>query len=360
MIYISQTLSWRPISHADMKAPPVRNTLSGRQISYAAAILEATDQAMEISPDVIVLGQLSDLPSGIFGTTTGLVEKYGRQRVHDFPVAENLMTAVALGSSLTGLRPLVVHQRLDFMMYSMDVIVNWLSLWYFKSNSSSNVPVTIRCIVGKGWGQGPQHSKSLHAWFAHLPGLRVAVPATAFDAKGLLLESLLSDSPAIFIEGRNLYSMTDRVPEEPYRVPFGRAIVRRSGTDITLVAIGNMVPLALRAAESLSMEGVEVEVVDPRTLSPLDRETICNSVAKTGRLVVVDPAWQSFGASAEIMAAVSETVGLELKANPARVTLPDSHTPMSMVLEAQYYPSDIVIATAIRNNMRAPRVMSAD
>ena len=325
-----------------------RGVAAGRQMSFAAAIQEATDQAMSISADVIVLGQLSDLPSGIFGTTTGLVEKYGRHRVHDFPVAENLMTAVALGSALVGLRPLVVHQRLDFMMYSMDVIVNWLSLWYFKSNGSSNVPVTIRCIVGKGWGQGPQHSKSLQAWFAHLPGLRVAVPATAFDAKGLLLESLLSETPAIFIEGRNLYSMTDRVPAEPYRVPFGRAIVRRSGTDVSLVAIGNMVPLALRASETLSKEGIEVEVIDPRTLSPLDREMICTSVGKTGRLVVADPAWQSFGASAEIIAAVSETIGSKFKSNPVRVTLPDSHTPMSISLETQYYPSDLDIADAVR------------
>ena len=326
----------------------VRGVVSDRQISYAAAIQEATDQAMSISPDVIVLGQLSDLPSGIFGTTTGLVEKYGRHRVHDFPVAENLMTAVALGSALIGFRPLVVHARLDFMMYSMDAIVNWLSLWYFKSNGSSNVPVTIRCIVGKGWGQGPQHSKSLHAWFAHLPGLRVAVPATAFDAKGLLLESLLSEMPAIFIEGRNLYSMTDRVPLEPYRVPFGRAIVRRKGKDVTLVAIGNMVPLALRASEALSKEGVEVEVIDPRTLSPLDRETICSSVGKTGRMVVADPAWQSFGASAEIIAAVSETIGNKFKSKPVRVTLPDSHTPMSMVLESSFYPTEHDIQNAIK------------
>lgn len=326
----------------------VRGVVKGRQISYAAAIQEATDQAMSISPDVIVLGQLSDLPSGIFGTTTGLVEKYGRHRVHDFPVAENLMTAVALGSALIGFRLLVVHARLDFMMYSMDAIVNWLSLWYFKSNGSSNVPVTIRCIVGKGWGQGPQHSKSLHAWFAHLPGLRVAVPATAFDAKGLLLESLFSETPAIFIEGRNLYSMTDRVPVEPYRVPFGRAIVRRSGTDVTLVAIGNMVPLALRASETLSKEGIDVEVIDPRTLSPLDRETICSSVGKTGRIVVADPAWQSFGASAEIIAAVSETIGDKLKSKPVRVTLPDSHTPMSMVLESSFYPTEYDIQNAIK------------
>lgn len=334
----------RPIKLLDLSS---QHTMQERRISYAEAILEATDQAMSISSDVIVLGQLSDLPSGMFGTTAGLVEKYGHQRVHDFPVAENLMTAVALGTALTGHRPLIVHHRLDFMMYSIDVIVNWLSLWYFKSNGKSNVPVTIRAIVGKGWGQGPQHSKSLHSWFSHLPGLRVAVPATAFDAKGLLMESLLGATPTIIVEGRNLFSMTDHVPEEPYRIPFGRAFVRRSGEDLTLVAIGTMVPLALRAAELAQSEGISVEVIDPRTLAPLDRETICNSVSKTGRLVVADPGWRSFGAAGEIVTLVAETVGNKLKSNPIRITHPDSHTPMSMTLESKFYPTETNIQNAI-------------
>src|SRR5437667_2215271 len=206
-----------------------------RQLSYAQAINEALHQAMELSDKVVVLGQLVDFKSGIFGTTTGLVDKFGIHRVQDFPISENLMTATAMGASLTGLRPVIVHQRLDFMMYSLDAIANWMALWRFKSNGHSNMPVTIRAIVGKGWGQGPQHSKSLHAWFAHLPGLRVAVPATADDAKGLLLESIFSQTPAIFIEGRSLFSMTAQVPERPYRVRFGRSAIRRAGCDVTLV-----------------------------------------------------------------------------------------------------------------------------
>jgi len=213
------------------------------------------------------------------------------------------------------------------------------------------MPVTIRTIVGKGWGQGPQHSKSLHSWFAHLPGLRVAVPATAYDAKGLLLESIFSETPAIFVEGRGLYSMTDHVPEEPYRVRFGQAVVRRPGKDVTLVAIGNMVPIALRAAATLEKEGVDVEVVDPRTLTPLDRKTICDSAFKTRRLVVADPAWHSFGAAGEIITTVVENLGDKLKAKPVRVTLPDSHTPMSMALEPEYYPDDADVATAIRQTL---------
>jgi len=322
-----------------------------RQLSYAKAILEATDQAMTLSKDVIVLGQLVDTQSGIFGTTTGLVDKHGPERVLDFPVAENLMTATAMGAALTGLRPVICHQRLDFMIYSLDALVNWLSLWRFKSNGQSAMPVTIRTIVGKGWGQGPQHSKSLHSWFAHMPGLRVAVPATAYDAKGLLLESIFSETPAIFVEGRGLYSMTDHVPEEPYRVRFGQAVVRRPGKDVTLVAIGNMVPIALRAAATLEKDGIDVEVVDPRTLTPLDRKTICDSAFKTRRLVVADPAWHSFGAASEIITTVVEHLGDKLKSKPVRVTLPDSHTPMSMALEPEYYPDDADVVAAVKQTL---------
>lgn len=319
-----------------------------RKLTYAQAILEATDQAMSLCDQVVVLGQLVDKKSGIFGTTTGLAQKYGSSRVQDFPVAENLMTATAMGAALTGLRPLICHQRLDFMIYSLDAIANWLSLWRFKSNKLSGMPVTIRTIVGKGWGQGPQHSKNLQAWFAHLPGLRVAVPATAYDAKGLLLESLLGESPTIFVEGRGLYSMAEDVPEEPYRVRFGQAVTRRKGRDATLVAIGSMVPPALSAAAILENHGIDVEVLDPRTLSPLDRDSICRSVSKTKRLFVADPSWHSFGAASEIIASVTEAIGTTMLSNPIRITHPDSHTPMSAPLENAYYPDAKNIADSIR------------
>ena len=327
--------------------------MSGRQISYAQAINEALGQAMELSPDVVVMGQLVDSKSGIFGTTTGLVDRFGRERVRDFPVAENLMTAAAMGAALTGLRPVIVHQRLDFMIYSLDAVVNWLSLWRFKSNGQSGLPVTIRAIVGKGWGQGPQHSKSLHAWFAHLPGLRVAVPATAYDAKGLLLESIFSEDPAVFVEGRSLFSMTDEVPEQPYRVRFGQAAVRQKGTDLTLVAIGNQVPLALRVASELARSSVAAEVIDLRTLSPWDKTGVCESVAKTGRLIVADPGWRAFGAAAEIITTVAETLGDKLRARPLRICLPDSHTPMSSALEPHYYPSEQMMIDGITAWMRS-------
>jgi pyruvate dehydrogenase E1 component beta subunit len=319
-----------------------------RQLDFAKAINEAIYQGMELSDDVILLGQLVDYKTGIFGTTTGLVERFGSDRVQDFPVAEGLMTSTAIGAAITGMRPVLVHQRLDFMIYSLDAIVNWLSLWRFKSNGHSNLPVTIRAIVGRGWGQGPQHSKSLHAWFAHLPGLQVAVPATAFDAKGLLLESIFGENPTIIVEHRSLFSMTGHVPEQPYRVRFGQAAIRRAGKDVTLAAIGMMVPLALRVADKLAEESIDVEVIDLRTVSPLDTETIRASVLKTRRLAVADPGWRSVGVAAEIITAISEEIGQDLVANPLRITLPDSHTPMSAPLEQSYYPDDASVAEAVR------------
>ena len=326
--------------------------MNDRQLSYAQAINEALGQAMDLSADVLVMGQLVDYKSGIFGTTTGLVDRFGPERVRDFPVAENLMTATAMGAALTGLRPVIVHQRLDFMIYSLDAIVNWLSLWRFKSNGHSGLPVTIRAIVGKGWGQGPQHSKSLHAWFAHLPGLRVAAPATAYDAKGLLLESIFSEDPAVFVEGRSLFSMKAVVPEQPYRIRFGHAAVRRKGKDLTLVAIGNQVPLSLRVASDLAAASIDAEVLDLRTLSPWDKTTVCESVARTGRLIVADPGWRSFGAAAEIIATVAETLGDKLRAKPMRICLPDSHTPMSSALEQIYYPNERTMVDSITTWIR--------
>lgn len=304
---------------------------------------------MELSDSVIVLGQLVDYGPGVFGSTTGLAERFGPERVRDFPVSESAMTATGIGAAVAGLRPVLVHHRLDFMLYSMDAIVNWMSLWRFKSNTQSSLPMVIRAIVGRGWGQGPQHSKSLHAWFAHLPGIKVVMPATAFDAKGLLLEAIFGENPVIILEHRSLYALKDRVPQIPYRVRFGRAAVRRVGTSLTIAAIGFMVPFALRVAGKLAALGVESEVIDLRTVSPLDSETVCISVGKTGRLCVMDPAWQSFGVSAEIIARVVERLPGTLRAAPVRVGHPDSHTPMSSALEVLYYPQEAAVVDRLRS-----------
>ncbi|HXM81124.1 MAG TPA: transketolase C-terminal domain-containing protein [Burkholderiales bacterium] len=319
------------------------------ETSFADALRQGMNQAMEMDRGVILVGQLVDYAPGVFGSTTGLAERFGTDRVRDFPVSESAMTSLGIGAAIAGMRPVLVHHRLDFMLYSIDAIVNWLSLWRFKSNGKSSAPVTIRAIVGRGWGQGPQHSKSLHAWFAHIPGIKVAMPATAFDAKGLLLESIFGEDPVIMIEHRSLFGLKDAVPEVPYRVRFGRAALRREGSDVSLVAAGVMVPFALRVAAQLSEEGVSADVVDLRTIAPLDTGAVLKSVEKTGRLAVFDPTWGSFGMAAEVVARVSERLGRRLRADPLRICHPDSHTPMSSALETLYYPQETDAVKKIRS-----------
>ncbi len=295
---------------------------------------------------VFLYGLGVDSKAGIFGSTLGLADMFGAKRVFDTPVSEQALTAMAAGAAINGLRPLLVHQRLDFMVYTMDQIVNWISLWHFKSAGRSKVPLTIRAIVGKGWGQGPQHAKSLHTWFAHIPGLQVVIPGSPADAKGLLLSSIMSDDPTIFIEGRSLYSMEEDVPDDPYFIELGKALIRRMGKDVSIVTFGSMVPHSLAAAETLAAQGIDAEVLDLRCLMPLDSAAVVKSAAKTGRLVVVEPGWLHYGAAAEIVAQVAEAIGPQLKAAPKRVTWPHSHVPTSSPLEARYYPTndDIVAA----------------
>jgi len=308
---------------------------------------------MQISKDVIVLGQLVNSKAGIFGTTKDLVKIFGKARVRDFPVAESLMTSAALGAAVDGKRVLLVHTRIDFMYYSMDAIVNWLSIWRFKSNGKSSIPVVIRAIIGKGWGQGPQHSKSTHSWFANLPGIRVGIPTNAFDAKGMLIESIFSNDPTILIEHRSLFDLKDYVPFKPYRVKFGKSAIRKKGKDITLVAIGYALVASLQAAKILNEKfEIDVEVIDIRSLYPLDKNSIINSVRKTKRLIVVDPSWKSFGASSEIISLVCEKLNGTLKACPQKITYPDSHTPTTSHLEKSFYFESSQIISAINKQFR--------
>jgi len=303
-------------------------------------------QALELNDRVFVYGIGADSKAGIFGTTTGLVETFGPERVFDTPIAEQALTGLAAGAANAGLRPVLVHQRMDFMLYSIDQIVNWMALWRFVSGGKTKMPVTIRAIVGKGWGQGPQHSKSLHSWFAHVPGLQVVMPGSPADAKGLLMAAIMSDDPTLFIEGRSLFSMQEDVPDTPYFIRLGKAFIRRPGDDVTLVAFGSMIPTALEAADSLASRGIGVELIDLRCLAPLDLDTVIASVARTGRLVVAEPGWLRFGAAAEIVASVAEAVGDRLKARPHRVTWPHGYAATSAPLEREFYPTadDIVAA----------------
>lgn len=322
------------------------------RISYGAAINAGLRQAMELNDKVFVYGIGVDGKAGVFGTTTGLAETFGSKRVFDTPIAEQALTALAAGAANAGLRPVLVHQRMDFMLYSVDQIINWIALWRFIGAGKVKMPLTIRAIVGKGWGQGPQHSKSLHAMFAHIPGLQVVMPASPADAKGLLLASIMSDDPTIFIEGRSLFSMQEDVPDAPYFIRIGKAFVRRPGRDVTLVTFGSMVPASLEAADRLKTNGIDVEIIDLRSLAPLDFSTVIESVRRTGRLVVAEPGWLHFGAAAEIIAAVTESIGDCMKAKPARVTWPHGYVATSSALEQEFYPTAEHVAAACRSVMR--------
>ncbi len=318
--------------------------------TYSQAINQALDQSMKIDKGVKVFGQLVDYKPGVFGTTTGLVEKYGNERVQDFPVAESLMTSMSIGMALNKKNKIVlVHHRIDFMMYAMDAIVNWMSLWRFKSYSDTSLSITIRAIVGKGWGQGPQHSKSMHSWFANLPGINVVMPSNPFDAKGLLIESIFSRIPTIIIEHRSLFNDKQKIPIDPYRISFGKANIINKGNHFTLISIGYMNKLAIEVSKYFKANHqVNIEVIDVRTLSPLDKKTLIKSFKKTKRALVLDPTWKSYGASSEIISELQKFIRDDKKFSLDRICYPDSHTPMSKVLEKKFYVNKEILIKKIK------------
>jgi len=318
-----------------------------REIKYSDAILEATDLSLAEDPSVLIVGLGVPDPKGIFGTTSGLQDKYGDHRVMDMPLAENGMTGVIIGASLNGFRPVLTHQRVEFALLSIEQIVNQAAKWFYMNAGQQNVPVVIRLIVGRGWGQGPQHSQSLESWFAHIPGLKVVMPSNAYDAKGLLISSIEDNNPVIFLEHRWLHNTIDNVPEEGYRVPIGKARVAREGKDLTIVAHSYMVLETLKCADILKIEGISIEVIDLRTIRPLDTETIFNSVKKTGRLVVADNGWVQFGVSAEIISIVTESIFDKLLCAPERIGMNSSPSPSSRVLADNFYPRSIDIAKIV-------------
>lgn len=319
-----------------------------RELRYGQAIHEALDLCLAKDPSVYLMGLGVPDPKGIFGTTLGLQKKYGADRVMDMPTAENGMTGVAVGSALVGMRPVMVHQRMDFAVLAMEQIVNQAAKWHYMFGAKASVPLTIRLLIGRGWGQGTQHSQSLHSWFAHIPGLKVVMPATAADAKGLLISSIEDNNPVIFIEHRWLHNVKGPVPSGVAREQIGKARIIRTGRDVTIVGVSHMTLEALRAADHLAEEGISAEVVDLRSVRPLDRETLLASVRKTGRLVMADTGWALAGISAEILALASEHAFSSLKTAPVRLTLPDCPIPSTPGLADLCYPhaNDIAAAAA--------------
>ncbi len=323
-----------------------------RRLNFGQAINEALHQVMEEDPSVVLIGQGVKSPWYVGHTCDGLVARFGERRVYDTPVSENAVTGAAVGAALTGLRPVVVHPRMDFMLYAFDPIINEAANWRYMSGGAAHVPVVFWGIINRAGEQAAQHSQALHSMFAHVPGLKVVAPSTPQDAKGLMVAAIRDDDPVVFIDERWLYGEEGEVPGEVYTSPIGEATVRRGGTDVTLVCFSYLTPKALVAAELLRAEGISAEVVDLRTLKPLDIETVGGSVAKTGRAVVCDVGWRTGGIGAEIVAQIAERLWPRLKAPPVRVALPDLPAPASRTLEEAYYPGSQEILEAARALLR--------
>ena len=320
-----------------------------REMTYAEAIRDATAICLQRDPNVFVIGLGVPDPKGIFGTTSKLVDEFGEDRVMDAPLSENALTGLVIGAALGGMRPILTHQRVDFALLSLEQIVNQAAKWYYMfDGKGGTVPIVIRMVIGRGWGQGPQHAQSLHSWFAHIPGLKVIAPASPADAKGMLIASVEDNNPVIFLEHRWLHNMRGPVPTGYHPAALERGLVVRTGKDATVVASSHMVIEALRAAEfAATRAGVEMEVIDVRCLNPLDFETIAQSVRKTKRLLVTDDDAMHCGFAGEIVARVCES-GLELATPPVRVTHPDCPSPSSAALAEAFYPTarDLFVAVS--------------
>jgi acetoin:2,6-dichlorophenolindophenol oxidoreductase subunit beta len=321
-----------------------------RTLTYAEALNEALREEMQRDPTVFVMGE--DVAvwggGGIFGVTKGLVEEFGEARVRDTPISEEIIAAAAIGAAATGTRPVAEIMYVDFIGLAMEPIVNQAAKMRYMFGGKIALPVVIRAQEGGGRGNAAQHSQSLEAWFAHIPGLKVAVPSTPHDAKGLLKTAIRDDNPVIFLEHKVLYFTKGEVPEGEYTIPFGQADVKREGTDVTVVGIHTQVLEALKAAEELEGEGISVEVIDPRTVSPLDIDTIVKSVEKTGRLVVSHQAYEQGGIGGEIIAKVVDRAFDYLDAPPQRVCGKNVPVPYAETLERAALPYKEEIVEAIR------------
>ena len=323
-----------------------------RKLTYAKAINEALSQAMEIDSSVICYGLGVDDPKGIFGTTLGLQERFGENRVFDMPASENAMTGVAIGASLNGIRPVMSHQRIDFFLLAMDQLVNNAAKWHYMFGGQAAVPITIRLVTGRGWGQGPTHSQNLQAWFAHIPGLKVVMPTTASDAKGLLLSSIFDHNPVIYLEHRWLHNLEGDVPEEDFGVPLGKAQRLKEGKDVSIVSFSYMTVEALHACDVLKNQSMSCDLIDLRTIKPIDWEMIFASVRKTGKLVVLDTGSETGSIAGEIIARVSMECFSSLKQSPQRIALPDFPTPTSQSLTKDFYKRAEDIVKVVSNMMK--------
>ena len=324
----------------------------GRVASYAKAIHEALAIGLESDPSVFVMGQGVDDPSAMFGTTRGLQQQFGPERVFDTPLSEEGMMGVCTGAAMNGMRPVFMHNRPDFVLLAFNQLVTHAAKFHFMDNGQTTVPMVVWAAIGRGWGSGAQHSQAIQGMLIGVPGLKIVMPSTPYDAKGLLLSAILDNNPVCVFEHRWLMKKDGVVPDGFYRVPLGRGIYRRRGDDVTIVGASHAIELGMQAAGQLATEGISAEVIDLRTIKPMDEQIILESLEKTGRIVAVDTAWMKGGVCAEIGCLAAEKGFRHLKAPVARVGLPDVPTPAGYTLEQFFYPDAARIAAAARSLVR--------
>jgi pyruvate dehydrogenase E1 component beta subunit len=328
--------------------------VSARTLAYGAAFNEAVALAMDADPDVFVAGEDIGLFGGVFGTFRGLQDRFGAERVVDTPISEQAIVGLGVGAAATGLRPIVDLMFMDFVCVAMDQIVNQAAKLKYMFGGTARLPLTITTTAGAGVSAAAQHSQSLEALLCHIPGLKVVYPSNAHDVKGLMLTCIAEDNPTVLIKHKKLLGAQTEVPEGHYTIPLGQARIARPGDDITIVAFGRMVPESLAAAEQLAAEGISCEVVDPRTLQPLDTDTITASVRRTNRVVVVHEAVRFGGIGAEIAAQIQEAAFDHLDAPVGRIGAPFSPVPFSPALEQHYVPDAARIAAGVREVLHRP------
>lgn len=331
------------------RAPGVKTGPGDRRLlSYAEAVREAFDQALSKDSRVFLMGQGVDDPMGMFGATLNLHKKYGEGRVFDTPLSENGLTGIAIGAALAGMRPIYAHNRPDFLLLAMDQIANHASKWSYMFGGNAKVPLVIWAVIGRGWGSAAQHSQALQGLFMHIPGLKLVMPSTPYDAKGLIITSIADGNPVIIIEHRWNFKQKGHVPKKVYSVPFGKGVIRREGKDVTIVGVSYIVNEAIKASLTLEKTGIDAEVIDLRTLKPLDEDIILDSVKKTGRLVIADTGWKTGGVSAQVSAVIAEKGFGFLKGPIKRVASEDCPTPASYVLEDVFYKGEKDIVDTVK------------
>ena len=323
-----------------------------REITYAEAIREAMSEEMRRDENVYLLGEDVGPYGGAFGVSVGMMDEFGEERVRDTPISEAVIAGAAAGSAVTGMRPIAELMFMDFSTIAMDAIVNQAAKMRYMFGGKAQVPFVLRCPAGSGTGAAAQHSQSLEAWFCHIPGLKVVAASTPYDVKGLLKSSIRDNNPVIFVEQKLLYRVKGEVPEEEYTIPLGKADIKREGKDVTVVTYGRMLQRVLEAAEEAEKDGISVEVVDPRTLVPLDTETIIKSVMKTGRLIVVNEAVKTGSFAGEIVSRVVESEAFDyLDSEVIRLSGKDTPIPYNPKLEASVVPNKDDIKEAIYKAM---------